>query len=878
MYRSSLQPTFSKNFYKAESFKTENHADELKSLQLTIYNPLDNNTSHANFFAGPNYDLCRTECRTLVHELKEFVHQNADQLTPALTHQKKDEINLHLTALESHLCDADIDFFSAHKETIYGEGKTKLAELLLLLKKDNIPIDLRMNVLISAVPTMALCSGGLMTALHNAVSSLKYSTAGISGAAQRVKNQMIDHLIAEHIKKENHAYKVGEEIHLINGYYNAIAEDFGTSPRKDDFIGLFKKSITKPLAKKCTKHIIRALRPDTLANHIAQRYLDKVMAGQKDDLTKPIQNSTITHALNKLNESIHQLEPEFGPPPLLTAFIKATDETYESYNYLKQPAVIAKHFIEKLHEAKLINNYTEINLTEHHPDGVVKQIGNIFWRQRSTHECEEISPEALLAISPLDIQTTLEKQNISVEDQASIFIEMATHAHAHYHPNFEFENSGPWFAALSDLLKLSRQTECEHALHLAAAVGCQSGMRDLISVGADINARDTDSNTPLIVATQHNRLEVIEALINQKCDTSLQNNLGNTALMVAAADPQGAAAVKLLLPHSEPKNTPNWQGENAYTRAAGRGSLESVCLLLGLAPMMDTNQPFKEQASNLMSRFDQLMLFTQVNSLDSSGQSMLHAAAKNGRTEMIELLIWAEASVNLKDPNDHTPLMTAVVNNRLNAIKPLVWAGSILDKEIPFAFSEDNPDVLKALSDAGIFLHNTSKQGSTILMLSAMHGKNKILEYLLCDAEPGYINAPWIRGYSVSTALSLATEAQNMTATTLLLQAGAQSAQLLTNIAAYGPAEQLRHLISAGADVTARGLTGMTALMMAAQNGKLDNVKCLCEVLSPDEINAKLRIPQVPYEVTALWLASKANQADVVDWLISKGAIVEPTH
>ncbi len=873
MYRSSLQPKFSKNFYQAEFFKTEDHADEIKSINLKIFNPLDEASSSSTFFAGENYRLCREECRTLVKGLKEFLHDNAAHVKPPLSKLKIDQLDQQLTSLECHLCDATTDYFANQKETIYGEGKTKLAEFMILLKRENIPLDKRMNALINAAPTMELCSGGLMTALHEAVSSLKYSTVGIRGAAARIKAQMLDHLISEHIKKERHPCKPNEEIHLINYYFNKVAKNFGTAPRKDYFTGIFDKKVSADLTTKCADNISRELRPDSLSTAIALNYLDQIIGDQNFDLTKPIQDINIKKIINQITKSARNLEPEYGSTPLISSFLRGTDGEFKSYDFIKQPALISKHFIEKLKESQLVDSYEEINLTEDEVNGFIKQIGNIFWRQLNTNDCEEVKPEELIAIPPFKIQESLEKQNISVGDQACIFIEIAQNAYDNHHPNFSFNNPGAWFATLSGLLQLSGQTDCRPALHLAAAVGSKEGIKHLISIGGDVNARDAGSNTPLMVATQNNRLDIIQELINQQCDPYLQNNIGNTALMIAAGNPIGAASVKLLSAYSKSEEATNHRGENVFTRAASDGSLESVRILLGIAPTVDTTKPHKEQAEGINTPLNEYLLTRTVNQPDGAHQSMLHSAAKNGRVEIVELLIWAGANPNIADRENVTPLMRAVINNKLNVILPLIKAGSMLTNEIPFLFSRDNSEALKTLHEAGAYIHETNHKGVTILMLSAEHGKVQFLQYLLQDAEPAYINASRMRGNEICTALSLATEVKDMKATSLLLKAGAESGQLVINVAAQGVTQNLEHLIAAGADITARDPSGMTALMLAAQNGRLENIKRLCEVLKPDEINAKFNDPQAPNDITALSFASKANHTDVVEWLISKGAI-----
>lgn len=55
-------------------------------------------------------------------------------------------------------------------------------------------------------------------------------------------------------------------------------------------------------------------------------------------------------------------------------------------------------------------------------------------------------------------------------------------------------------------------------------------VRILIHAGADVNARDSDGNTALIICSEKNYMEIAEFLIENGADVNLKNNEGNTAL------------------------------------------------------------------------------------------------------------------------------------------------------------------------------------------------------------------------------------------------------------------------------------------------------------------------------------------------------------
>ena len=71
----------------------------------------------------------------------------------------------------------------------------------------------------------------------------------------------------------------------------------------------------------------------------------------------------------------------------------------------------------------------------------------------------------------------------------------------------------------------------------------------LLDAGADIEARDGDDNTPLILAAQYNsNPEVLLALLDAGADAGARNAAGLTALDLASTNPNldGAPALRKL--------------------------------------------------------------------------------------------------------------------------------------------------------------------------------------------------------------------------------------------------------------------------------------------------------------------------------------------
>ena len=68
---------------------------------------------------------------------------------------------------------------------------------------------------------------------------------------------------------------------------------------------------------------------------------------------------------------------------------------------------------------------------------------------------------------------------------------------------------------------------------LAAADGYTDIVRELISLGADVNAKTVNDWTALIYATKNGHIDTVEVLLLAGADVNAQNAFGNTALSLA---------------------------------------------------------------------------------------------------------------------------------------------------------------------------------------------------------------------------------------------------------------------------------------------------------------------------------------------------------
>jgi ankyrin repeat protein len=100
----------------------------------------------------------------------------------------------------------------------------------------------------------------------------------------------------------------------------------------------------------------------------------------------------------------------------------------------------------------------------------------------------------------------------------------------------------------------------------------QSGTPQTIQIaldkGADVNARDKEGSTPLMMATMHNEnTAVITTLLKAGADLNTRNKYGTTALMVAAGRNQNPGVITILLKASANAKAKDSERKTAFDYA-----------------------------------------------------------------------------------------------------------------------------------------------------------------------------------------------------------------------------------------------------------------------------------------------------------------------
>ncbi|KAF0757745.1 hypothetical protein AaE_004167, partial [Aphanomyces astaci] len=272
----------------------------------------------------------------------------------------------------------------------------------------------------------------------------------------------------------------------------------------------------------------------------------------------------------------------------------------------------------------------------------------------------------------------------------------------------------------------------------------------------DVNARDEDGNTALMVAArgedtvrtpyvfdsfsdhegddcdplcerQHPDLQIefieslhnVEQLLAHGAAVDAANHTGSTALLQAVTASGQPDIVRLLVQAKCNVVAIDDKGCMALHHAALRGQAENVRLLLTVHDPQDL----------------------QVTTAD--GDSVLYLACTSGNVEVVNLVMASSAHLHVDAANEdlQTPLMTAVIFDSLEIVQRLIQAHADVTMKDSFGmtalhhavYSGANKDIVACLVDAKSDINNTcvDEMANTILHDAVTGSSLEVAAYLV---------------------------------------------------------------------------------------------------------------------------------------------------
>ncbi|XP_058844903.1 dynein axonemal heavy chain 12-like isoform X3 [Acipenser ruthenus] len=200
------------------------------------------------------------------------------------------------------------------------------------------------------------------------------------------------------------------------------------------------------------------------------------------------------------------------------------------------------------------------------------------------------------------------------------------------------------------------------ALHEAARLGRRDTVDLLLRCGADPDPRSSYGLTPLALAAQCGHTDIVQALLQKGVSVESQA-LDSASILFEAAASGNPDTIALLLEYGADANVPKYSGHLPIHRAAYRGHLHALKLLIPV---------------------------TERSAVKESGMSPLHSAAAGGHPQCLALLLQAGYDVNVMlDPHVRrgyddlrkSALFFAVSNGDLACVQLLLEAGALPNQD-----------------------------------------------------------------------------------------------------------------------------------------------------------------------------------------------------
>jgi ankyrin repeat protein/mono/diheme cytochrome c family protein len=210
------------------------------------------------------------------------------------------------------------------------------------------------------------------------------------------------------------------------------------------------------------------------------------------------------------------------------------------------------------------------------------------------------------------------------------------------------------------------------ALHHAAGFGPIGNLQLLIDKGADVNAKNRRSSTPLHWAI-HDEAKARQ-LLEQGANVNAKQVQGRTPLYLAAMLGKSYSTMRLLLGRGADPNLASVNGQTPLMMAAARGNIEGMRLLIERGADVNAKDGAGETALMFAStsgnaRAVQLLIErgADVKVASKRNETALGFASTAGAQASVEMLLAKGAEVNVRNFRGYSPLMFAASSDTMPA-------------------------------------------------------------------------------------------------------------------------------------------------------------------------------------------------------------------
>jgi len=403
-------------------------------------------------------------------------------------------------------------------------------------------------------------------------------------------------------------------------------------------------------------------------------------------------------------------------------------------------------------------------------------------------------------------------------------------------------------------------------LHIAASLGHEKRVQDLLDDGARVDVTKEDGTTPLHSAATMGHANIVKLLIEEGAFIEATGNNGATALMMASAMGNKDVVSALLDGGANPDTKHAFGKTTALHFAAEVGRADVVKMLCDRG--------------------------ADVEAEKTTGGGPLHTAADANQTEVVRILVQdCGANINKLLMKDTTPLYLAAQRGFTDVVKELIQLGADLNYVMPRGKHGGHLIALSSEEqNAGHYpMKNTEiGNGATALHAAVENGHFEAAKVLL---ESGALQSNSMEG---ATPLIIALQYHHPKIALLLLQDSYPDPHINARVpvdgssalfvaSGYGYKDVVRRLLQLKADPNITNRQGATPLSFAITRGNHDIVTMLIKAgaISTDDedtdIPSTLHAAVQSKSLSLVKEIFKSNDRDTSDKLVNAKAVDDQT-
>ena len=374
------------------------------------------------------------------------------------------------------------------------------------------------------------------------------------------------------------------------------------------------------------------------------------------------------------------------------------------------------------------------------------------------------------------------------------------------------------------------QNSKNEMLRVAVANQELNATKHAIEIGADLESRNGNGQTPIHIAAGNGDLKMVRMLVAARVNVNarIENRSAIVTPLHLAAERKDCEVVRVLLAAGTEPDLKSYQGRTPLFYAVSNGDTESIRLLLEYNA--DPRGLLNKAVVTCIPAIVQLLISkgADPNAEYETRKAPLYWAIHNGRSDVVEILLNNNAECNVPDCDGKTPLHYAVERGYEQIVSLLLEKGvdpnvntEKCDSPLHIAAGKGYVSIVRLLISRGADPNAKDKNRKSPLCWAVYNRRSDVVKILLNNNAE--CNVPDCDG---KTPLHYAAERGADKIVSLLLERGVDPNVSTKNCdsplhiaAGKGHIRIVKQLLDCGADMEVRRNGTHTPLFVAIKAG-----------------------------------------------------------